>query len=89
MRVLVDLLDARLVNVRMGVRVAVVRVLVRVLDMLMSVRRVRVDVRLAVMLMLVGMRDFVGVLVGHFAPVIVRFSDMATAIGVSGTPARR
>ncbi len=58
--VLVGFLDALLVDVRMSVRLAVVRVLVLVLDVPVLVRRVCVHVRLAAVLVRVGVRDLVG-----------------------------
>jgi hypothetical protein len=69
--VLVDLLEACLVDVRMGVRVAVVRVLVLVLDVLVVMVGVRVHVGLAVVLVLVRMRRVVLMLFGHGAPSFV------------------
>ena len=68
MLVLVDFLQAGLVDVRVLVGIAVVFVVVRVLDVLVVVAGVSVHVRLAVVLVLVGVRCVVGVVVGHVAP---------------------
>ena len=85
----VNLLDALFVDVGMGVRLTVVRMLVLVLDMLVVVRRVRVHVRLAIVLVLVDVNGFLGVFVVHRAPVMAWIFAGGTGRGISGTPAVR
>jgi hypothetical protein len=68
--VLVSSLQPSFVHMRMGVRLTVMGMLVLVLDVIVIVRRMCVNVRLAVMLMLVGVRGFVCVLVAHGAPFV-------------------
>jgi len=84
--VLVDLFEALLVHVRMGVRVTVVGVLVLVLHVLVVMVAVRMCVRLAVVLVLVlvRVRCVVRMLVGHAAPSIA--GRVAAPVGrVRGT----
>ncbi len=59
-----------LVDVPVGVGLAVMWVLMLVLGMLVVVCRVRVSVLLATVLVLVGVRGSVGVFVAHYVPVI-------------------
>jgi len=67
--VLVDFFEPGLVRVGMGVGLlAFVLVFVFVLDVLVLVSGMRVGVSLSVVRVLVGVRCFVGVLVGHDAP---------------------
>jgi len=93
MLVLVNVLDAFLVNVRVGMRHSVVRVLMLMLmlmlDMLVVVRRVRMHMRLAVMVVLVGVRGLVSVFVAHCTPVNVGSFELDPRCGASGAPARR
>jgi hypothetical protein len=80
MRVLVDLLEPGLVDVRVGVRLAVVLVLVDMLHVVVIVNRMWMDVGVAVVLVLVGVRCQVGVFLGHVAPVVVLIVDSRGAL---------
>jgi hypothetical protein len=65
--VLVNFLETGLVQVGMAVRLVAMRVLVRMLDMVVVMGRVRVGVGLAVVLVLVLVGLLVDVLVSHRA----------------------
>ena len=71
MRMRVNILDASLVSVRVGMGLSVVGVLMLVLDVIMVMLGMRVDVGLVVVRVLVRVRGLVSVFVCHAAPVIV------------------